>query len=68
MKRALKKRSNKIISVSDLRKDRFLRADLCGDISGLSGDISADLYGDIDDCNISAADRKNGININDLIS
>lgn len=35
--------------------------------AGLSGDISADLSGDVDTCELTAAERLSGINVNDLI-
>ena len=35
--------------------------------AGLSGHISSDLSGDIDDCCLTQADRKAGIKISDLI-
>jgi hypothetical protein len=63
--------------LSDIRGDL---TDICGDLSGISGDllgIRGDLTGirgnlsgicgDIDECEISVSDRKNGIFINDLI-
>ena len=39
---------------------------LYGDCSGLRGDCTG-LSGDLDKCDITADDRKNGINIKDLI-
>ena len=54
----------------------YLRGDatyLSGDATGLSGDVTdlrgnvTYLSGDVDDCDISANDRKNGIKISTLI-
>ena len=45
MKKMLKGR--KFITVAELRKDRSLLPRITGDISGLYGEISNDLYGDI---------------------
>jgi aggrecan 1 len=39
---------------------------LRGDISGLTGDISG-LRGDISKCELTDEERKNGVNINDLV-
>ena len=39
---------------------------ISGDVSGISGNVSG-IRGDIDECGITSADRKQGINIADLI-
>ena len=39
---------------------------LTGDVSGIRGNVSG-LTGDVDDCEISEEERKNGIDIEDLI-
>ena len=37
----------------------------CGDLSGISGNVS-DIRGDVDDCEITPADRAAGIAVVDL--
>ena len=39
---------------------------ITGDVSGIIGDVSG-ITGDVDDCKISEEERKNKINIKDLI-
>ena len=39
---------------------------LSGDVSGLSGDVSG-LRGNVDDCSITDEERKNGIDVKDLV-
>ena len=80
MKKKLKKHENKLYHYMnteliegknpEMRGDcSYLRGNcsgLSGDCSNLSGDCSG-LSGDFDDCKLSEEERKNGININDLI-
>ena len=46
---------------------------LSGDVSGLSGDVSwlrgnvSGLRGNVDDCSITDKERKNGIDVKDLV-
>jgi hypothetical protein len=76
MKRVLKK-----ITVEQLRNDRSLRPEitgaigdglygevtgLSGNVTGLSGDVSG-LIGNVDYWGITDDERKNGVNIADLI-
>jgi len=42
-------------------------AGLTGDVSGLTGDVSG-LTGNIDNCQITEKERKQGVNIADLVS
>ena len=57
-------------NVSWIRGDvSWIRGDvsgLTGNVSGLTGNVSG-LTGDVDDCEISEEERKNGIDIEDLI-
>jgi len=46
---------------------KLARILLTGDVSGLRGYVSG-LRGDVDDCQLSDADRKAGVNISDLVS
>jgi len=41
--------------------------ELRGDISGIWGDISPRLRGDIDECELTAEERQQGVNIADLL-
>ena len=41
--------------------------DVCGDLTGVRGDLTG-VCGDLTDCEITPTDRKNGIDITDLIS
>ena len=56
--------------VSDIRGDvSGISGDVSnirGDVSGISGDVSG-ISGNIDKCSITSEDRKNGVNIEDLI-
>ena len=65
-------------NVSNLRGDvsYYLRGDvsnLTGDVSNLRGDVSnltgdvSNLTGNVDDAEITEKERKNGINVSDLI-
>jgi len=40
---------------------------LTGDISGIWGEVSPDLRGNLDDCELTAADRENGVKVEDLV-
>ena len=40
---------------------------LRGDVSGLTGDVSG-LTGDVNECEITAEDREKGVSISDLVS
>ena len=42
-------------------------SNISGDVTGVSGDVTG-ITGNMDDCEISDEDRKNGININELIA
>ena len=39
---------------------------LTGDCTGLTGDCSG-LWGDLDACNLTDAERENGVDVNDLV-
>ena len=56
--------------MTDVRGDmtgvRGDMTDVRGDMSGVYGDMSG-VRGDLDECEISDDDRKNGVNISDLI-
>ena len=41
-------------------------SEIRGYVSGITGDVSG-IRGDVDDCELTEEDRKNGIDINDLI-
>lgn len=46
-----------------------VRGDLTGvygDLTGVQGDLTG-VRGDVDDCNLTAADRKRGVEVSDLI-
>jgi len=55
---------------TDIRGDvTWLSGDttcLSGDVSGLSGDVTG-LCGDVDDCGLTEADRKRGVDVGCLI-
>ena len=57
MKKALKKTESKITG---------MHAGISGDLSGISGDLTG-IRGDLDSCEITAKERKKGINISELI-
>ena len=41
-------------------------SEITGNVTGLRGDVSG-IRGNVDDCELTEEDRKNGIDINDLI-
>ena len=83
MKKMLKKKSPKQELYHFVKSERIIgKTDgLYGDCTGLSGDCTAlhgnctglfgnctELFGDFNDCDITADERKNGIDIHDLIN
>jgi hypothetical protein len=72
MKRALRRAAE--VTVNELRANRRLypgltgniRPGLTGDISGLWGDISG-LTGNIKDAELTAEERRVGVNVNNLV-
>jgi len=74
------KKSQGLYYYRDGRKIRGIANYLYGDVSGLSGDVSGlsgdvsglygiatNMSGNIDDCELTDEERKNGVDINDLI-
>ena len=50
-----------------LKKLKKEKKQYWGDLTGVSGDLSG-VRGDLDECQITGEDRKNGIDIEDLIN
>ena len=67
MKKALKKRENKLTGSTE-NLCGVISPDLHGNVSGLCGVISSGLYGNIDLCEISEKERERGIDIDDLVN
>lgn len=74
MKRALTKANCGVWFYKDGVRVEGVHEKIMGDVSGLSGDVSClrgnvtGLRGDVDDCEISDEERKNGVNVDDLVS
>ena len=59
MKKALERIKLKVWHYKDGEKIEGVHSKISGNVTGISGDI--------DDCNITGAEREKGINISDLI-
>ena len=67
MLKKLKKIEMKLYWIDDKGdKHEGCPSGLRGDVSGLSGNVSG-LRGDVDDCSITDEERKNGIDVKDLV-
>ena len=67
MKKALTRKNLEKFYFVDGKKIQGTPERVWGDLSGVRGDLSG-VWGDIDDCELTDEDRKNGINIENLVA
>ena len=67
MKKLLKRQGKEIYYFKNNVKIMIDKNDKSTHPSGLAGNISSGLYGDIDDCEITEKERETGVDVKNLI-